>query len=118
MKTLLLALLLASTVCVRAQATTVTPDDLFAAVSIKGPSLSPAGTKVATVVRHVNIAQDRRDGALEINDVATKTARPVTVDRSSVTSPSWSPRGDALVRDIFTRRSQHRLYLQSRRRSH
>ncbi len=97
MRPLLLALIIALTVAARAAVTTITPDDLYAEVSLGEPAFSPDGSKVAVVVRRVDVRQNRRDGILEVVDIATGTARTLTVDREGVAAPSWSPRGDAVA---------------------
>jgi dipeptidyl aminopeptidase/acylaminoacyl peptidase len=75
----------------------MTPEDVYSAVSVSEPAFSPDGAKIAAVVRRVNLAHDRRDGTLELIDVATKASRALTVDRAGIAAPQWSSHGDAIA---------------------
>jgi len=82
---------------VPALATTITPDDVYHVASIGDPAYSPDGTKIAAVERHVNVTKDKSEPTLVLIDVATKTKRALTVEREGLTSPQFSPGGDALA---------------------
>jgi dipeptidyl aminopeptidase/acylaminoacyl peptidase len=69
------------------------PDDLFKLVSIGDVAFSPDGTKIVAVQRRVALAKDTRTGTIVLTDVATGAERPLTVDRTGLGSPQFSPDG-------------------------
>ncbi len=66
-------------------------------VEISGPAISPDGSQVAVVVARVNWAEDRRDDALVLVNIANGSQRTLTSARQGISSPQWSPSGDRLA---------------------
>jgi dipeptidyl aminopeptidase/acylaminoacyl peptidase len=69
-----------------AVAATVTPDDVFHVVSIAEPAFSPDGSKIVAVERRADASADKRPSDLILTDVASKTVRVLTHDRTGVSS--------------------------------
>jgi dipeptidyl aminopeptidase/acylaminoacyl peptidase len=71
--------------------------DFAKTVTVSEPQISPDGKTIAFVVTRINLEKDRRDRSLELLDIATGAARPLTYERERVSTPRWSPTGDRLA---------------------
>ncbi|MGH8201378.1 MAG: S9 family peptidase [Steroidobacteraceae bacterium] len=69
----------------------ITLDDFAKIVSIADPAISHGGTRIAAVISHVNMQDDRHDTQLVLIDLRTGTPQPLTFDRLGVAHPLWSP---------------------------
>jgi dipeptidyl aminopeptidase/acylaminoacyl peptidase len=75
----------------------ITLDDFAKIVGIASPALSHDGTRVAVVVSHVNMKDDRQDTQLVLIDVKTGARQPLTFGRPGVANPLWSPHDGRLA---------------------
>jgi len=73
------------------------PADQYKVVGYSSPRISPSGTRLLFTRARVNLDTDHRDSELVLMDVATRTERVLTVGRTAVSDPSWSPSGDAIA---------------------
>lgn len=72
-------------------------DDVGKLVGVNDPQVSPDGRSVVVVVGRPNYEKNRIESELVLVDVASGKQRVLTVDRSSVGQPRWSPNGDRLA---------------------
>src|SRR6185437_2666113 len=75
----------------------ITLDDFAKIVSIASPAISHDGTRIAAVIVHVNMKDDRRDTQLVLIDVKTGGRQPLTFGRLGVADPLWSPHDGQLA---------------------
>ena len=97
---LVLAVVAGSGACCTAMAQQkrpITLDDFAKIVSIASPAISHDGTRVAAVIVHVNMKDDRRDTQLVLIDVKTGGQQPLTFGRLGVADPLWSPHDKQLA---------------------
>ncbi len=80
-----------------AAATFFTSVDQYKIVGYSSPRISPDGTRLLFTRAHVNLETDHRDAELVVMDIASRGERVLTVGRTSVSSPSWSPSGAAIA---------------------
>jgi dipeptidyl aminopeptidase/acylaminoacyl peptidase len=66
-------------------------------VSLSDPQISPDGTRVVYVRGVPDYANDRVDRQLLLIDVRTRAQRQLTWDRKGLSSPVWSPDGEAIA---------------------
>ncbi|MCZ2472563.1 S9 family peptidase [Aquirufa ecclesiirivi] len=66
-------------------------------VGISDPQISPDGKSVVIVVSRPDYLQNRFNTELVLVDVASGKRRVFTHDRTSVSSPRWSPNGEQLA---------------------
>jgi dipeptidyl aminopeptidase/acylaminoacyl peptidase len=66
-------------------------------VSVAEPQISPDGTRVVYVRGKADFKNDRTDRQLVLIDVRTRAQRQLTWDRKGVSSPVWSPNGEAIA---------------------
>ena len=71
--------------------------DQYRIVGFSSPRISPDGTRLLFTRARVDLETDHRDAELVVMDVATRAERVLTVGRTSVSDPSWSPGGDAIA---------------------
>ena len=64
---------------------------------VADPRISPDGTRVVYVRSKPDFQNDRTDRQLVLIDVRTHFQRQLTWDRKGVSSPVWSPSGDAIA---------------------
>jgi dipeptidyl aminopeptidase/acylaminoacyl peptidase len=72
-------------------------EDLRQVVSVSAPSIAPDGARVVFVRSRIDWKNDRRDTELVLADVKTATLRVLTHDRTGISSPHWSPDGNAIA---------------------
>lgn len=75
----------------------ITLDDFADIVGLASPALSHDGTRIAVVVSHVNMKDDRQDTQLVLIDVKTGARQPLTFDRLGIADPLWSPHDGQLA---------------------
>ncbi|MFC6647054.1 S9 family peptidase [Granulicella cerasi] len=80
-----------------AQAKRFSADDLPRIVRVGSPQLSPDGKTISITVGRANLKEDRIDSELVFVDVASKTQRVMTHDRSGLGNVKWSPNGDRIA---------------------
>jgi dipeptidyl aminopeptidase/acylaminoacyl peptidase len=80
-----------------AATTTFTLDDIPKLVGVSNVAISPDGKQIAFIVSRQNLKTDKNDQTLELYDVASKATRPLTFERSGLSSPAWSPDGTRLA---------------------
>ena len=90
-------LALCHTAMAQQQKRPITLDDFAKIVGIASPALSHDGTRVAVVVSHVNMKDDRQDTQLVLIDVKTGARQPLTFGRPGVANPLWSPHDGRLA---------------------
>ena len=61
------------------------------------PQISPDGMRVVYVRAEADFGKDRTDRQLVLIDVRTHAQRRLTWDRKGVSSPRWSPEGNAIA---------------------
>ncbi len=66
-------------------------------VGLSSPRVSPDGKQVAFLLSRPNHEANRNETELWLADVTTGASRPLTFERHSVGSPSWSPDGATLA---------------------
>ncbi len=71
--------------------------DLARIVYPVDPSISPSGESVALVTSRANLDDNRWDASLVLIDLATGEQKELTLQRTSVENPRWSPSGDRLA---------------------
>jgi dipeptidyl aminopeptidase/acylaminoacyl peptidase len=71
--------------------------DLRGIVRYSGVQLSPDGRSIAAVASHADYVTNQSKSEIILIDVATHAKRTLTVDRSVVSQPRWSPTGDRLA---------------------
>jgi len=98
-KRLVTSLLLAGALGLNAAAATqtFTLDDIPKLVGVSNVAISPDGKLIAFIVSRQNLKTDKNDATLELYDVATKSTRPLTFERTGLSSPAWSPDGTKLA---------------------
>ncbi|HTX57230.1 MAG TPA: S9 family peptidase [Candidatus Acidoferrales bacterium] len=98
-KRLVTSLLLAGSFGLNATAATTTfaLDDIPKLVGVSNVAISPDGKQIAFVVSRENLKTDKNDATLELYDLATKTTRPLSFERTALSSPAWSPDGTKLA---------------------
>jgi len=72
-------------------------DDLARIVEVSDPQLSPDGNSVVFVVSRWNAALERYEQSLALADVSTGATRALSVGRTGVSNPRWSPSGDRIA---------------------
>jgi dipeptidyl aminopeptidase/acylaminoacyl peptidase len=80
-----------------AMAATVSLDDSYKIVGYGSPRIAPDGTRLLFTRSRVNLESDRRDTELVVLDLASGAQRVLTQNRTSVSSATWSPRGDRMA---------------------
>jgi dipeptidyl aminopeptidase/acylaminoacyl peptidase len=73
------------------------PADQYKVVGYSSPRISPSGTRLLFTRARVDLETDHRDSELVVMDLATRAQRVLTIGRTSVSDPSWSPQGDAIA---------------------
>jgi dipeptidyl aminopeptidase/acylaminoacyl peptidase len=98
-KRLVTSLLLAASLGINASAatSTFTLDDIPKLVGVSNVTISPDGKQIAFIVSRQNLKTDKNDPTLELYDVAANTTRPLTFERTGLSSPAWSPDGTKLA---------------------
>jgi len=74
-----------------------TVDDVIGAKAASGWALSPDGTRGLWLERVLDSEKDQFFSRLQLLDVATAKSRPLTVGTENVSSPRFTPAGDAIV---------------------
>jgi len=92
-----LALALACATNAAASARTFALDDIPKITGVGSVAISPDGKSIAFIVSHPDMKADKRLAELELYDVASKTTRPLTFERSGLASPTWSPDGTRIA---------------------
>ncbi len=94
-KGLVTSLLLAASVGTNAVAvtSTFTLDDIPKLVGVSNVAIAPDGKQIAFVVSRQNLKTDKNEPTLELYDVASKSTRALTFERTGLSSPAWSPDG-------------------------
>ena len=95
LKRLVTSLLLAASLSINAAAATSTfaLDDIPKLVGVSNVAISPDGKQIAFIVSHQNLKTDKNEPTLELYDVAGKSTRALTFERTGLSSPAWSPDG-------------------------
>ncbi len=98
-KRLVTSLLLAASLGINAPAatSTFTLDDIPKLVGVSNVAISPDGKLIAFIVSHQNLKTDKNEPTLELYDVANKSTRALTFERTGLSSPAWSPDGTKLA---------------------
>ena len=98
-KRLVTALLLAALAGVSASGAPrkMTLNDLPKIASVSNVAISPDGRQIAFMLTRQNLKTDANDSTLELYDLASKTTRPLTFERTGLASPAWSPDGTKLA---------------------
>jgi len=71
--------------------------DLRNLVSLSDPQASPDGRQVAVVVSTPDWKTDKAKHEIDLIDVTTGARRPLTRDRTDISTPRWSPDGMRLA---------------------
>ncbi|HEY5257873.1 MAG TPA: S9 family peptidase [Candidatus Baltobacteraceae bacterium] len=82
---------------VAAAASTFSLNDAYRLVGYSAPRFSPDGTRLLFTRSRVDLETDRHDTELVVLGVADGVARVLTQDRTAVSAPTWSPRGDRMA---------------------
>lgn len=82
---------------VNGQRRPMVPDDMGSLIALESPTLSPCGEWIAHIVATPNYEENRHDKQIVLTTVVGGASKPFTFDRPHVSSPRWSPSGDALA---------------------
>ena len=74
-----------------------TLSDLRNLVSLSDPQVSPDGRRIVVVVSTPDWKTDKAAHEIDLVDVGTGARRPLTRDRTDISSPRWSPDGTRLA---------------------
>jgi dipeptidyl aminopeptidase/acylaminoacyl peptidase len=66
-------------------------------VSLSNPQVSPDGRQIVVVVSTPDWKTDKATQEIDVVDVGTGARRPLTRDRTGISSPRWSPDGTRLA---------------------
>lgn len=91
------AVALALTTGAAASARTFGIDDLPTVAGVGDVAIAPDGASIAFVLSRAKLKDDRHEKTLELYDVATKSTRALTYERTALSSPAWSPDGTRLA---------------------
>jgi dipeptidyl aminopeptidase/acylaminoacyl peptidase len=72
-------------------------EDIRRLVSLTQPQISPDGARVVYIRGTADFDADRVDRQLVLIDVQSRKTRQLTYGRKDVSSPRWSPGGDAIA---------------------
>jgi dipeptidyl aminopeptidase/acylaminoacyl peptidase len=116
MRSTLLALLLASTICLAQRG--ITAEDYLAFKFISDPQTSPDGKQVAYVQTSIDTTANRRVSAIWMVAADGSSApAPFTTSPQSASSPRWSPDGQSLAflsaRTSGTETARNQVYVLS-----
>src|SRR5215469_14659202 len=76
----------------------ITPEDLYKVATVSDPRLSPAGDRVAYVVSHSDVTQNKQESEIWLAAADGSGApRQLTDAGQSSQSPRWSPDGHWLA---------------------
>jgi dipeptidyl aminopeptidase/acylaminoacyl peptidase len=92
-KRLVTSLLLAGSLGTNAAGatSTFTLDDIPKLAGVSNVAIAPDGKQVAFIVSRQNLKTDKTEPTLELYDVASKSTRALTFERTGLSSPAWSP---------------------------
>jgi len=88
-------------------------EDVAKMVGLSSPQISPDGKQIVFTVSRQNLTDNRYDSEFVLITVADGSKRVLTYDRSSVSSPKWSPTGDRLAFLAPGKNKKMQIYIMS-----
>jgi dipeptidyl aminopeptidase/acylaminoacyl peptidase len=96
---------------VSAQSQRISLSDLGNLVGLNDPQISPDGKQIALVVSRPDYEENRHANQIVLIDVATRTHRALTYDRSGVGHPRWSRDGTRIAFLDADREKKHQVFV-------